>query len=385
MKDNSANFCFERSEMRQYPLFRPRSSPSTLKPKAHFVPPNEESRSRSPPTVIYSYYRSKPPISNPNTTLFILFLFIDPLLSNSLSTMETPSSARRVTRLQAANLIPEKSKQELSNKGGDREIRAALVDITNDSPIVGLASGSLTAEKTLSLSSPAVRARRTSGSGEDALRGQVQTLLQKVEEEGEIVKEGYVAADFVFPCVRSREDLQKVVEDFKLEEPTLDPQECLINRELMFDDKSDIWVSNYQSSRSLIEKSSEDDNSSTWSIQVNTSTVSDELVEDLEEEGDINYDGIEAEEEDDAGDLLGDLCDDLRKMSMGDDDQKPKLPEFVGRHTRFIYNSEDEMEGEEEVKDKKAVSPSLLVLKGLPAPEGKHLRFHEEEEEEEDN
>lgn len=70
--------------------------------------------------------------------------------------------------------------------------RSALFDITNDSPIVGLAMGSLETPSSY------VSKRKncgsisknvgTPGSGEALLRGQVKTLLQKVEEEAEISK-----------------------------------------------------------------------------------------------------------------------------------------------------------------------------------------------------
>ncbi|CAL9079711.1 unnamed protein product [Musa textilis] len=56
----------------------------------------------------------------------------------------------------------------------------------------------------------------------------------------------------------------------------------------------------------------------------------------------------------------------MKKMSMLNDE--PRLPEFTGKHTRFIYNSDDEMVREEEAMGGAAVSSSVLVLKGLPAP-----------------
>ncbi|CAL9137524.1 unnamed protein product, partial [Musa acuminata var. zebrina] len=60
--------------------------------------------------------------------------------------------------------------------------------------------------------------------------------------------------------------------------------------------------------------------------------------------------------------------------------REPRLPEFTGKHTRFIYNSDDETVREEEAMGGAAVSPSALVLKGLPRPQGKHLRFQEEDD-----
>lgn len=80
-----------------------------------------------------------------------------------------------------------KSRQRATKQQQDR---SALIDITNDSPIVGLATGGL--EET---PSSAVAKRRTiraknntPGSGEALLRCQVKTLLQRVEEEAELSK-----------------------------------------------------------------------------------------------------------------------------------------------------------------------------------------------------
>lgn len=60
-----------------------------------------------------------------------------------------------------------------------------LIDITNDSPIIGLAAGRL--ETPSSLARNRGGAKQTPGSGEALLRGQVKALLQKVEEEGEFL------------------------------------------------------------------------------------------------------------------------------------------------------------------------------------------------------
>ncbi|RWW00435.1 hypothetical protein BHE74_00005037 [Ensete ventricosum] len=324
--------------------------------------------------------------------------------------METPSSTGRSTRSQVAaectaascftlsSLGSEKSKQEESHsRSRNGEEGAGLVDVTNDSPVVGLAAGRLLVEKTASSSAveSQVRASRTALSGEEVLRGQVRTLLQKVEEDAELVnkllvgnptplfssllslakspmqllaptpantpqnpdlndsKEGFSSVGFASPCVYPEQDdrlkvsceeltssftrsslrylflryiliiLVQVVAAFQNAEERLGPQELLINRTLTFDspDKSDV--------------SSGDDEE------------------------------------------LDGLCEGLKKLWVLD--VKHRFAEFTGKHTRFIYNSDDEIEGEEEVT---AASPSVLVLKGLPTPEGKHLRFQEEEEEE---
>ncbi|CAL9091441.1 uncharacterized protein LOC103986748 [Musa acuminata AAA Group] len=282
--------------------------------------------------------------------------------------METPSSTGRNTRSQAAAECTVASKQEESHsRSRNGEERAGLIDVTNDSPVVGLAAGRLLVEKTASSSSVESRvpASRTPVSGEEVLRGQVRTLLQKVEEDAELVdklpvghptplfssildlarspmrllaptpantpqipdltgsKEGFASVGFASPCVCPEQDdhlkFVQVVAAFRAEE-RLGPQELLINRTLTFDSP---------------EKS-----------------------------------GDEEEEE------LDGLCDGLKKMRV--QDVKHRLAEFTGKHTRFIYNSDDEIEGEEEVM---AASPNVLVLKGLPTPEGKHLRFQEEDEE----
>lgn len=78
-----------------------------------------------------------------------------------------------------------------TGKPQERE-KSALFDITNGSPIVGLAMGSLKtplySKKRMTISNSEAKHTTTPGSGESLLRGQVKTLLQKVEEEGVISK-----------------------------------------------------------------------------------------------------------------------------------------------------------------------------------------------------
>lgn len=69
--------------------------------------------------------------------------------------------------------------------------QSALIDITNDSPIVGLAMGNLgtpSSEMSKKRTMSQAKYLSTPGSGEDLLRGQVKTLLQKVEEEAVLSK-----------------------------------------------------------------------------------------------------------------------------------------------------------------------------------------------------
>ncbi|URD94420.1 hypothetical protein MUK42_29588 [Musa troglodytarum] len=276
--------------------------------------------------------------------------------------METPSSARRITRSQAAAaanflLGSEKSKPEESHprsrNGGDREARAALLDITNDSPVVGLATGCLPVEKTPSCSAAKNpgRAGRSTASGEEVLRGQVRTLLQKVEEEAEFVGrptsgqrlfpallgvsrspaqslaptpantpqvpnlscsaeggEGYDSMEVATPFLLSEEDHRKVVVASYPQDP-LGPQECVINRALTFDSPEKSEMSGistvtsspaYQSGSvsSFQENSPEEDNSSIWSIQANASAHSDGDGDELFEDFDEDEEEYEEEEED---------------------------------------------------------------------------------------
>ncbi|CAM6114523.1 unnamed protein product [Calypogeia fissa] len=108
-----------------------------------------------------------------------------------------------------------------------------------------------------------------------------------------------------------------------------------------------------------------------------------------EEEGDEEDD----EEEDnfeDGPETFDEACEELCKgistINMSVEKSKGLLPTFEGKHTRFIYHSDDEEEFEEElVSDKKTLvvvdSPGKTKLMGLPMPKGKHIRFDNEEAE----
>jgi hypothetical protein len=136
------------------------------------------------------------------------------------------------------------------------------------------------------------------------------------------------------------------------------------------------------------EKSSaEDDDASVWSIQVNASTRDEDEEEVIEggggeEEDYYDEEGDEIEEEEDDGGLVDELCEGIGKIFV---DEKRVAPKFAGKHTRFVYDSDDELVGEEEEgaesEGSGGVSPSVLRLKGLPTPKGKHLRFPVQEEE----
>lgn len=154
-----------------------------------------------------------------------------------------------------------------------------------------------------------------------------------------------------------------------------DESETQITRSLLLDfsEKSDesncSSVCTYQALLHKKEKltSDDDDAASIWSIQVNASSTRDE---DEEEDGDFDESSEEDEEEEEddeyyyeeGGENVDDLCEEMSKICVEE-------PKFMGKHIRFVYNSEDEIEEEEVL--------GVLRLKGLPTPKGKHLRFLE--------
>ncbi|GAB4848474.1 hypothetical protein Ancab_003179 [Ancistrocladus abbreviatus] len=382
--------------------------------------------------------------------------------------METPSSStRRVTRSQTlaalnntangSNAIPISRKGEESEKGmskprqrKEEKDRSALLDITNDSPITGLATGS----SETPLSSVAKRrnnqCKMTPGSGEALLRGTVKTLLQKVEEEAELSKFSMESRPFISlgrflnspmgllaptpantPQILGLSVDESVKDDDRIMESPVEDQlmtsqvvlsqtldgkkaegvdsEKSMIRSLLLDFSSKSENSESSDCSSVVtyqgregggeneipgEKSFvEDDDASIWSIQVNASTRDDEdedevikegeaeeeTEEEEEEECDYYYNGgyyNEEEGEEDPG-LLDEVCTGMSKISMKGDGETTR---FKGKHVRFVYNSDDELVEEAEgncaaEKEESENLESVLRLKGLPTPRGKHLRF----------
>jgi hypothetical protein len=179
--------------------------------------------------------------------------------------------------------------------------------------------------------------------------------------------------------------------------------ECQLNRALVFDDSPDnsdeSSESAVPSSVSLQEGSAgktsspeEGDSSSAWSTQVHASSEKgdqeeldvEELAADYTEEEEEFEEEDDWEEDSDDG-CYDDLCDEMSRMTVLDEgEKKTGLPQFEGKHTRFIYNSDDEIE-REEVADAAEARAELgaLMLRGLPVPEGRHLRFHDDKDDEE--
>uniref|UniRef100_A0A804PC26 Chalcone-flavanone isomerase family protein n=1 Tax=Zea mays TaxID=4577 RepID=A0A804PC26_MAIZE len=370
--------------------------------------------------------------------------------------METPLSSRRITRSLAAASAQKSAaagpdsaalfSRAKNAAAGETQPRAALHDITNDSPIVGLAAGALHATDTTPASTAAKTRRRaprrTPGSGEALLRGQVKALLHKVEEEqgcaaAAIVRpariqallgvsrspaqllaptpantpqiepvptprEGLLLLDgaTVVPCVLDEEEL--LIPKLQAEEKLGD---CQLNRALVFDDSpekceessgsavSSTFSLQESSTGSYVDKSSspEDDSSSAWSIQVHASSEKGDEEELGVEELAAEYTDEEEEEEeedwdeDSDDDCYDDLCEEMSRMTVLEEEEKKKtvLPQFEGKHTRFIYNSDDEIERVEEADAAEATAElRALMLRGLLVPEGRHLRFHDEDADE---
>ncbi|XP_019177459.1 PREDICTED: putative DNA helicase INO80 [Ipomoea nil] len=293
--------------------------------------------------------------------------------------METPSSTRRVTRSQTlasnASAIPNSKKSEESEKKGSelrarngkvQQERSAMMDISNDSsPIVGLTAETLetplsSMSKKMVNSNSQSKHSKTPGSGEALLRGQVKTLLQKVEEEAELSK---------FPFDQNPSITPQMI-DGKKEEEVESDKGMVVTRSLLSD---------FSTEKSEAADSSSD-RSSIWSIQVNAS-VGDEDEDEksvVDDDEDVCDDYYEEEEEDEwgrGGGLIDELCEGIGKMSV-----KAK---FAGKHTRFVYNSDGELEGVEEESaaagGAAAALHGALHLKGLPTPKGKHIRFSEED------
>lgn len=132
----------------------------------------------------------------------------------------------------------------------------------------------------------------------------------------------------------------------------------------------------------------DDDDASIWSIQVNASTKDDqedeeeEGLDEVEEECDNDYfceEENEEEKEDDTG-FVDELCEAISQINVNG---SRTTASFAGKHIRFLYNSDDELEGEVEdcilEGESAAVAAGPLNLKGLPTPKGKHLRFPDDD------
>ncbi|KAL9272960.1 hypothetical protein AKJ16_DCAP20267 [Drosera capensis] len=352
--------------------------------------------------------------------------------------METPSSTRRVTRSQAEAALScsvhlsrkaEDASDKVLSKSTQRkeaatavmvQDRSALVDITNDSPIIGLATGKTETPQSSVAKQRSNQCKKTPGSGEALLRGTVKTLLQKVEEEAELSKvsfQGHGPFLGLRRCLNSpmgllaptpantpqfgheRKDAMEGIDESPVEDQVMisqvmqemidekmdemngvvdsEPEKVMITRSLLFDDFPEKSEGSESSDCSSVvtyqgRSAAEDDDSSVWSMQANAS-ARDEDEYDKEVTEEVAEDDDYHDEEEDEGDslLVDALCEGMRKMSVK-----------KGKHTRFVYNCDDELVGEkDDSEDAECDSSGVLRLKGLPTPKGKHVRFSADEEE----
>ncbi|CAN6541542.1 unnamed protein product [Malus baccata var. baccata] len=295
--------------------------------------------------------------------------------------------------------------------------------------------GSLETPSSAILKQRSCRAKNTPGSGEALLRGQVKTLLQQVEEEAELSKislesrpicliQGLIAnspmgllaptpantpqvSDLSVgasgsnkvgpsceqPSVVQEQLISQVVCDIfeGKNQGSLESQKSILSRSLLMDfsEKSEISALSSECSSVITDSkeqssSPDDENASIWSMQVNASTHDEDEEEAADDEEDYYLKlnecyGMEEEKEKDGGYNVEELCDGISNICVN---ETRRIPKFEGKHTRFVYDSEDEIVEEEEgsAKTPESASPGALRLKGLPTPKGKHLRFLEEED-----
>ncbi|KAI3776854.1 hypothetical protein L1987_46644 [Smallanthus sonchifolius] len=219
--------------------------------------------------------------------------------------METPLPSRRITRSQALVAKDEESRHK---KNQERE-KSALIDITNGSPIIGLAMGSLKtpssrcSKKRMMNSTRESMKNMTPGSGESLLRGQVKTLLQKVEEEEGVMLNEVISAP-------NQEDKSESVE------------KDVVTRSLLMDYSEKSHDSGSSDCNALLTSQDSNSNASLWSVQVNASTSEECNKGDCEDV------------------VVDELCEGMSKISVNN------VVKFTGKHTRFVYNSDGELEGE---------------------------------------
>ncbi|KAH8968258.1 hypothetical protein BDL97_03G118400 [Sphagnum fallax] len=127
-------------------------------------------------------------------------------------------------------------------------------------------------------------------------------------------------------------------------------------------------------------------------LQQHKDNSSENVKSDEREKGYVDYEYYyyygEEEEDDEANEEYEDveldgecneLCNAINQFTMNEKEESVGLPVSTGQHVRFSYNSDDEMEAE--VVDAESCCPdsaTVLHLKGLPTPKGKHLRFTED-------
>ncbi|XP_073158764.1 uncharacterized protein [Henckelia pumila] len=261
--------------------------------------------------------------------------------------METPLSTRIVTvshilvssannenlmlttkgRAEESENSVAKSRQTSGKK--PKRDQSALVDVTNDSPIVGLAVGKIkTPSSAMSKKRYGSQScyTRTPGSGEVLLRGQVKTLLQKVNEEAEISRITIENRPFFTVPGLINTPLFRVAA----------PTPSNMSQVLMVDGKHLIPQMVGEMSDKKNQEEFEPENLIIRSLLQEFSEKS-ELSDSLEEEEEKDYD-----DDDDDG-TFDELCEEMSRISVDGAATK-----FTGKHIRFVYSSDEELLGDEE-------------------------------------
>jgi len=163
-----------------------------------------------------------------------------------------------------------------------------------------------------------------------------------------------------------------------MDQDSCEYEKCEITKSLDFSEKSQVSedCTSELTEESVVGSCSIDEDASIWSMQVNSCNNDEDDVEEEIAKEDEEEDYYDAEKEEDY-EGLDELCEGLNNIRVNE----KVVPSFAGKHTRFVYNSDDELVNEEEDESVNDDSPNVMHLKGLPTPKGKHLRFSEEEEE----
>ncbi|RID79355.1 hypothetical protein BRARA_A02097 [Brassica rapa] len=231
--------------------------------------------------------------------------------------METPLSSRRVAGSQA--IFPTNNSDSLRRtedssfsqrkNNNAQEDRSALTDITNDSPIVGLAmqtppSGFVCKKKNSRIM------KSTPGSGEALLRGQVKTLLEKVEEGTELITHSIKSLPFI----------HLVTSPMRLLAPTPANTPRFPN---FSDDKVQIKIASPVVAEHL----------RTSQVSYINGTLKGSEIFEEKEEMSMSI----------SRSLLFDFTDKPAALWDEEEEEVEKTQaEFAGKHSRFVYNSEDD-------------------------------------------
>ncbi|KAK9067398.1 hypothetical protein SSX86_014726 [Deinandra increscens subsp. villosa] len=248
--------------------------------------------------------------------------------------MDTPLSSRTITRSQASSGGLKSRQRDTDGKHQERE-KTALIDITNGSPIVGLAMGSLkTPSSRCSKKRMMVSNIMTPGSGETLLRGQVKTLLQKVEEEGVISKICFEPSPSIYK--RFMNSPMAVLAPTPANTPQV-YNFCTGNNNGFESFTVSPVAENFNFTQMLNEaigesnqEKEDEKNVGNWILIISSFTYWPGLISHFEM-------FLTEHKEEDVVVVVDELCEGVSKISVKKD---------AGKHIRFVYDSEGELEGE---------------------------------------